>query len=357
VETYTVKTFGSDQPESFNKFVASSPYANPLQSWDWGEIKTSKSWEAIRLGLYDGKKLVGIAQVLRRKIGFGFFLYYIPYGPLLDWTNADVVQKALSALQEYFKHESSSKALFVKIEPTINYSDKLVATFKDTGWKKTSKSIQPQYTAVVDLTPVSEQIFESFEKDTRYSIRRAEREEVIAKVFTNPLNNHPVKEFYGLYKTTSERGQFPARPFAQFEKIWEIMAPLNRIMIVEAWFKDKLLAAAFILKIGKKGFLVYAGSLRDDLVKNKFPTYLVQWKAMETLKKEGILSYDLWGLAPDNNPKHSWAGHTLFKRGFRGKEIQYVGSFDYPLSPLYRIYRTIDALRTALIKLSRSKRK
>jgi len=348
-----IKVFDDEQKETFAKFLTISPFQNPLQSWEWGEVKTSKTWKVQRLGFYEVGKLLAIAQVLERKLIFGFTLFYIPYGPLCNWKNRTLTLEILKSLTDYLRPKS--KALFLKIEPPAENSATAAEIFSRLGFTKVKKSIQPQQTAIINLAPKSETIFDNFEKDTRYSIRRAQREEVSVKHFTNPLNLQPVKEFYNLYETTAKRGKFPPRPFSQFEKIWRTMAPQNKVMISQAWFKEIILAAALILKSGKKAFLLYAGSVRDEAFKNKFPTYLLQWEIIRELKKQGFQSYDLWGVAPDSNPKHPWAGHTLFKRGFRGRETEYLGSFDLPLSPWYKIYTFLSNSRYFLAGLKNSK--
>jgi len=346
-----INQFASDQKDKYNRFVLSHADSNPLQLWEWGEIKGSRSWSVERLGFWEGKKLIGVAQVLKRAITFRFCMYYIPYGPLFDWENEKQAAELLGLLKQYYKENASAKTLFLKIEPRIKETKSVTDILKAEGFVSVTPSVQPKHTAIVDLSKSADEIFSSFEKDTRYSIRRAEREEVGVQIFTNPLNIQPVKEFYSLYKLTSVRGRFVARPLTQFEKMWTALAPENRVAVYEAWFKDKILAAAFVLKLKPKAFLVYAGSLRDESVKNKFPTYLVQWKIIESLKKEGFTSYDLWGISPDTDPTHSWAGHTLFKRGFGGEEITFAGSYDYPLSPLYRVFNRANKLRYFLSKI------
>jgi lipid II:glycine glycyltransferase (peptidoglycan interpeptide bridge formation enzyme) len=53
---------------------------------------------------------------------------------------------------------------------------------------------------------------------------------------------------------------------------------------------------------------------------------------MRFLKKKGCKLLDLEGIYDPRNPvTKRWRGFTLFKRGFGGREVEYIGSFvKYP---------------------------
>jgi lipid II:glycine glycyltransferase (peptidoglycan interpeptide bridge formation enzyme) len=83
------------------------------------------------------------------------------------------------------------------------------------------------------------------------------------------------------------------------------------------------------------------------------PTFLLQWEAMRWAKARGCRSYDLWGIPDldeaDIGPDMAAAeeqgvlssgmgGLYRFKRGFGGREIRYVGAYDYVYNkPLYQL--------------------
>ena len=66
-------------------------------------------------------------------------------------------------------------------------------------------------------------------------------------------------------------------------------------------------------------------------------------------KKNGAKYYDFWGIAPDDNPKHPWAGVTRFKKGFGGEEVHRPGTFDLVISKpwylIYKFFRFINRLK------------
>jgi lipid II:glycine glycyltransferase (peptidoglycan interpeptide bridge formation enzyme) len=80
------------------------------------------------------------------------------------------------------------------------------------------------------------------------------------------------------------------------------------------------------------------------------PNHLLQWEAMRWAKSQGATLYDLWGVAESEDPNDPMAGVYRFKRGWGGKMIRYIGSFDYVYSPL--MYRGITGGRALLKQLA-----
>ncbi len=72
--------------EQWDAFVAKSEYGDILQTWEWGEIKRDELWRVHRLRVARNGTIFGQAQVLTRRMPMGLTLYYIPRGPVLDYT-------------------------------------------------------------------------------------------------------------------------------------------------------------------------------------------------------------------------------------------------------------------------------
>jgi len=70
----------------------------------------------------------------------------------------------------------------------------------------------------------------------------------------------------------------------------------------------------------------HGGSAAQD--KNVMAPYLLHWKLIEDAKEKGLKWYDFWGIAPNDDPNHPWAGITRFKKGFGGEGVHYAGTYD-----------------------------
>jgi lipid II:glycine glycyltransferase (peptidoglycan interpeptide bridge formation enzyme) len=70
---------------------------------------------------------------------------------------------------------------------------------------------------------------------------------------------------------------------------------------------------------------------------------------MADAKEKGLKHVDLWGVAPEDQPDHKWAGFTSFKKSFGGREVAYPGTWDLPVNKLrYRAYQLARQLRDKL---------
>ena len=53
---------------------------------------------------------------------------------------------------------------------------------------------------------------------------------------------------------------------------------------------------------------------------------------MRDLKKAGYERFNLWGIAPADQPNHRYAGVTTFKKGVGGDVVEYVPAHDLVIS-------------------------
>ncbi len=66
-------------------------------------------------------------------------------------------------------------------------------------------------------------------------------------------------------------------------------------------------------------------------------------------KNRGKKQFDLYGIAPDDDPQHRWAGISGFKAGFGGEIVRYNSTYDIPLKKLpYYVYEVLRTLKQRL---------
>jgi lipid II:glycine glycyltransferase (peptidoglycan interpeptide bridge formation enzyme) len=77
------------------------------------------------------------------------------------------------------------------------------------------------------------------------------------------------------------------------------------------------------------------------------------WQAMLFGKNQGCHTFDLWGsLGPNPKKSDPWYGFHRFKKGYGGKLVEFIGSFDLVINkPLYKLYNIADSLRWKWLKL------
>ncbi|MDQ3880731.1 MAG: peptidoglycan bridge formation glycyltransferase FemA/FemB family protein, partial [Chloroflexota bacterium] len=213
--------------------------------------------------------------------------------------------------------------------------------------------VQTGQTRIVDLPPSDDELLAGFDKDTRYAVRRAQREGVEVACTTDAVDTRPIDELHRLVVETQRRAGFPLPPLERYRVAWRALGGAGRAAILEARRSGELLAAALLVVEGDRSFYLFSGSRREAAGEPKhYASYAVQWEMMRIARSMGSRAHDLWGVAPAGaGPDHPWHGVGLFKRGFGGREVQWAGSWDLVVAPgLY-------ATRLALARMRRTFRR
>lgn len=301
-----------------------------FQSWLWGEVVKQQSIPIVRLGLYEGSKLVGIFQVVTMRARRGTYLH-VRHGPIFATQKVEYWKCVLSHLKIFAIKE---RAWFCRISPQMDDSPANHRLLRSLGLVPSAvHEVDAERCLHLSLSQTEDELLSAMRKTTRYEIRRAEKMgvHVISSVDPADLDN-----FFDLYKETSKRQHFVAHSGIREE--FEIYSRQEKVILLLGYHEKSLLSAAIILFSGNQAIYHHGASLNS-----KFPVnYAVQWEAIRTAKKRGYKFYNFWGVAPEENQSHPWRGHSLFKRGFGGIEAVQIHAQDYPVSPLYWLTRSIE---------------
>ena len=97
--------------DTWNDNLRKLPYAHILQSWEWGEFKRhTTGWQPQRLAFERDGRIVAMANVGVRKVG-PLKVMYVSKGPALDYTNTDLVNEVISALEQRAKQQNVMRSL------------------------------------------------------------------------------------------------------------------------------------------------------------------------------------------------------------------------------------------------------
>ena len=298
-----------------------------LQTKNWAEFQRSLGRPFFE---YDDNHVSAI--VFRYPLPFGKSYLYIPHGPSLDLTQMlggfkSPVRKFLGWLIDLARRE---EAIFIKIEPTVDYVAQLLV---ESGFKKSSKFIQPSKTVVVDLDESEENLLGRLHPKTRYNIKVAQKHGVEVKAAAD------IETFWPLIEKTAARDKFSSHPKSYYQKLLEaVHGGMMHTKLFTAFYNRMPVAAAIVLFYGDTGYYLHGASDYDS---HKYMApYLLHWETMRYLKSQALKKYDLWGIDAQR-----WPGVTRFKLGFGGRVVEYPGSFDLPVSKAwylgYRILRRI----------------
>jgi lipid II:glycine glycyltransferase (peptidoglycan interpeptide bridge formation enzyme) len=300
-----------------------------LQTGEWGELKAGFGWEPVRM--ITGE--IG-AQILFRKLPFGFSVGYIPKLHLTSPSTTNIK----SFLDELDSICLRHRAIFCKLEIDRWEGDK--RSIFDDRWKISPYNIQPPRTLIIDLLRNEDEILAGMKQKCRYNIRLAEKKGVTVRAWDN------LEGFHKMMLDTGGRDRFGVHALEYYRRSYRLFHQTENCELLVAEYEEKPLAALMVFAIDSRAWYVYGASYDDE--RNRMPTYLLQWEAMRWAKRKGCTNYDLWGVPDENETKleadfetrHDglW-GVYRFKRGFGGELKRAEQAKDRVYNPwLYKLY-------------------
>lgn len=212
---------------------------------------------------------------------------------------------------------------------------------------KSFEEMQPEHTLTLDLDKSEAELLSEMKQKGRYNIKIAERSSL--NISSSDKLGKELDDFYTLYAETGKRHRITYRSKLYFDTLLEILGQSGYARVYTAYAKTSLsretpLASAIIVYSGKSAIYMFGSS--SDENKNLMAPYLLHWQIIKEAKADGYKEYDFFGIAPDDNPRHPWAGVTRFKKQFGGREETILGSYDLPLQPIYyQLFKFAEKIR------------
>jgi lipid II:glycine glycyltransferase (peptidoglycan interpeptide bridge formation enzyme) len=340
---------------AWQSFLAATPSGDFLHDWAWADVAAFDGQPQQRYVVVDDDTLVGLVAAQARALPGGRSFWYVPHGPVLDYGAPDAAERVRAVATGLRDAAREQRALAVKLEPRIPAGDPRLGAFRGLGLRRLADTLQVGQTRVVELTD-DETLLASFDKDTRYAVRRAEREGVAVTVFEDAADAAAIDALHDLVGETQQRAGFPMPLRERYRTAWRALGGAGRAAILEARREGVLLASGMVVIEGDRSFYLFSGSRREAPGEPKrYASYALQWAMMRLARDRGVRSHDLWGVAPAGaGPDHAWSGVGLFKKGFGGREVAWAGSCDVVVDPtLYRLRTATGMLRGWLRGLRR----
>ena len=285
-----------------------------LQSQEWRDLLTKQGNETITLFVDEhGDEVYGVIKKMR----FGFTHLYIPR---IDMT-PEHYEHVLGVAQQHAVD-------FIRWEPiTMHF---LPLAFQKVG------DYQPATTLIIDLAKSTEELHAQLHPKTRYNISLAQRKGVTTRIG----NLDEFDLFWNLIHNTYSRKEITSLGYDHYKSIIRNHAGAY---LVFAELDGKVITANLYIRHGNTVTYLHGGS--DNEYKQFMAPQLLQWSEIERSQRDGFAFYDMWGIAPDDDPSHPWAGITRFKKGFGGEVVSFPGTYEMGMTWKYRIYKLLTKLR------------
>jgi lipid II:glycine glycyltransferase (peptidoglycan interpeptide bridge formation enzyme) len=340
---------------AWQAFLERSASGDFLHDWAWADVAAFDGQPQRRYLITEAGDVVGIAAAQVRGLPAGRAFWYVPRGPVIDYADPRAGDRLRALVTGLRIAARQHRAVAVKLEPRLAAGDPHLRHFEPRGLRRTDETLQVGQTRVVELAD-DEDLLAGFDKDTRYGVRRAEREGVTVTSTEDASDRAAIDALHGLVVETQRRAGFPLPPLERYRVAWQALAGAGRAAILEARREGELLASGLVVIEGDRSFYLFSGSRREERGEPKrYASYALQWEMMRLARERGVRIHDLWGVAPPGaGPEHPWHGVGLFKKGFGGQEVVWAGSWDLVVDPtLYRLRRATGILRGWLRSLRR----
>jgi len=307
---------------AWDRFLEATPATGFMQSSWWADLRATVGYTHFAAILKEAGGIIGGAMVQRLRHRSGVVFYYIQDGPVLpdDPGLAEDVLEATLADIDARRASEKETVSHLRIEP--RWPDAALPGFEPVAHK--DRYVEPRDTFCVDLRPEHADILAAMKPKGRYNISVARRHGVAIVEDTSPRG---LADFLRIYRDTAGRQGFRTKPASYFESLLGIAAPRRRASLHLAEHDGARLAAALVIRFGSRATYFYGGSL--DVRRHVMAPYLLHFDIMCRAKQAGCEWYDLWGVAPEADAAHPWAGISVLKRRFGGREVRLVPTLDY----------------------------
>ena len=293
------------------------PEANFLQSPEWGKVNELAGYQVVVRSLGSHSYCQMIVKNAKRAR-----YLEVPGGPLTDWRDHKKVADAVEQIRQVAKKYHCA---FARVRPQLPDTEANRQLFAKLGFQRAPMHLHAEHTIMIDLTQSEADLLAGMRRQTRYEVRRAEKQGIVVE----KLSSEAIyREFQAVQAETAKRqGFIPpdletllAERAAFGEKAWIYRAVLGGLPV----------AYGLILVCGREAEYFEAAS--TDLNRKHPGSTAILWQAMRDLKAMGLERFNLWGIAPEGQPEHRYAGVTTFKKGFGGEVVAYLPAQDLVLS-------------------------
>jgi len=327
---------------AWNQFILTQPHAPFTQSWEWGEFQKNADRKIWRLVVTsESNEFCGIVQAIQYPLPLGKSFLYVPRGPIVKKDSSRIISEIIHHIKLLAKKEG---AIFARID---SLTDKKMGLQPAPAEAYRSAITQPKTEWMVDISQTEEDLLKAMHEKTRYNIRLSQKKGVVTQFFTGTELKKQLNDFLMLLGETAVRDQFYLHPVRHYETL--IQAFHEHVELVTAKFQGKTLATGLILFFGDTATYLYGGSSSEN--RNLMAPYAMHWEAIKRAKGRGLVSpklgeggcrYYSFGGINDTD----LAGVTRFKQGFGGEAVDFPGSFDMIVNPMwYWLYNTTRRLR------------
>ena len=284
-----------------------------------------------RFTVRKGTSIVAYFQLIVYPLMKGKTYIYIPYGPVTTDTSAEFYTELTVKLREIAREHS---ATFVRLDFTPAVSDEKISSHFKKAPQCTYHSayFQPRTEWFLGLAPSEDELLKMMHEKTRYSIRLADRKEIVTEIVTTGFDQY-FDDFYTLMQETATRNGFKLHEASYFRSVFKSLPLIAGSYLSVARYNGVILAIDVVLVSGGIAMYVFGASSTEE--RNRMPAYSAQWKAIVHAKSLGCTDYNFGAISTEGDSYTGWDSLTPFKKKFGGYVVQHSPFVDIVILPFW----------------------
>lgn len=403
-------------PQQFDKYASKHRYRNYYQTSAYGNTMLKFGYNVQYLGITnDQNTLIGATLLIYKEVFMNNKIAYAPRGILFNYENPEQVKELSEKLKKILGKQGF---MLLRIDPYIpttirdhngnimnfnNQANIIMENLKKAGFEHKGRttffeSEKPRWESLVLLNKDIREIFNSFEKRTRYKIRKAANSGV--EVYLDETKN--IEELYKFIKRKSpkpiefykeliknykdsidiyyarlnteiyvinSRRSYEAEMTRNDSMSRKIQNPdispkqkeslLNQKMESDKLlntYKNSMVLATELLKQYPNGITIggaiainYDNSAHifiegfNKKYTNLNPSYLIKWRMIDDYNKKQYKYLNLNAIVGEFEKENKYSGLNEMKLGFNSIITEYIGEFDIILNNFtYNLYKSFN---------------
>ncbi len=322
----SVEVDGQDQAR-WSKVCREFADANLYQTWAYEVVRSGES-NVSHLLLKKDSSVVAAAQARLVRVPLtGLGLAYFLWGPLWKRPGAtadvEIFRQALRAVRAEYVDR---RGLGVRIVPQLGDCDH--ETFRSILTQEGyvfQRRAERRRTVLVDIRPSLDELNRGLHQKWRYHLNKARKQNL---EIVEGEEDSLFEGFEGIYRQMVNRKRLAdVTDLGTIRKIQQKSMPGEKMRVFLCKAEGEVVAGGICSALGDTG--IYLHGATSDRGTKTYGSYLMQWRMLEWVRKQGCQSYDLNGINPEKNP-----GGYQFKTqlgGDHGRDVHLLGQFDaYP---------------------------
>jgi len=401
----------------FDEFSERNKIRNFYQTSEYGDWMEKRGYKCMYLAFMDEGRVIHAVTLIIYKNVFSDYRYgYAPRGFLINYNDEELFKEFTRHIKMFLKAKNFA---YLKIDPPIIYKSRdkqgneipggkdntpLLNKMKDLGYihlgfNNYFEALKPRWNAVIKLDKNENDMFMSFNKDTRNKINNSMRKglEVVKGTeqdipilydFIKKNYDRPISYYYDYYEIFKKRDMIdlylvklnPVKYLETSKYLYEnelennnniVKAMVGKLRkknltnrkmesdkLLNVYKKDVVQATRLLAKypdgfiIGGSMVIKYNKQLQflidgiDEEYKSFNPNHLLKWTVIKEYLNSQYYYIDLNGIVGNFSKENNlYYGLNHFKLGFDSDVVEYIGEFNLPVNnPIYHIVQKSSSL-------------